>query len=88
MINLLLIKFRLIDGCCTTLFPPTVCVFPLQIQLSWNYNYIDASAALGLGDALCTNPDLVATDGQIAWGTGKYDINDAASRSYWDIIQT
>ncbi|KAL3765280.1 hypothetical protein ACHAW5_005690 [Stephanodiscus triporus] len=39
------------------------------IQLSWNYNYIDASAALGLGDALCTNPDLVATDGQIAWGT-------------------
>jgi hypothetical protein len=65
-----------------------MCVCSLQIQLSWNYNYIDASAALGLGDALCTNPDLVATDGQIAWGTGKYDINDAASLSKWDIVQT
>jgi hypothetical protein len=33
------------------------------IQLSWNYNYIDASKALtGNSTALCQNPELVATD--------------------------
>ncbi|KAL7525544.1 hypothetical protein ACHAXR_001052, partial [Thalassiosira sp. AJA248-18] len=37
------------------------------IQLSWNYNYIDAGAALN--EDLCANPDLVATDPAIAWGT-------------------
>mmetsp|Transcript_10322 Transcript_10322/g.22982 ORF Transcript_10322/g.22982 Transcript_10322/m.22982 type:complete len:597 (-) Transcript_10322:109-1899(-) len=37
------------------------------IQLSWNYNYIDAGAALSVD--LCTNPDLVATDSVVAWGT-------------------
>jgi hypothetical protein len=33
------------------------------IQLSWNYNYIDASVALtGTKDTFCQNPELVATD--------------------------
>ena len=33
------------------------------IQLSWNYNYIDASKALtGNTTTLCQAPDLVATD--------------------------
>ncbi|HSC87615.1 MAG TPA: glycoside hydrolase family 19 protein [Polyangiaceae bacterium] len=42
------------------------------IQLSWNYNYCAASAALshlGLGD-LRANPDLVATSAELAWVTG------------------
>jgi len=37
------------------------------MQLSWNYNYIDAGAALGVD--LCANPDLVATDAATGWGT-------------------
>ncbi|UHA73413.1 glycoside hydrolase family 19 protein [Paenibacillus sp. 481] len=37
------------------------------IQLSWNYNYGAAGAALGL--PLLTNPDLVATDSSVAWKT-------------------
>lgn len=37
------------------------------MQLSWNYNYIDAGAALGVD--LCASPDLVATDASVAWGT-------------------
>jgi len=37
------------------------------IQLSWNYNYIDAGSALDVN--LCANPDLVATDEAVAWGT-------------------
>lgn len=34
------------------------------IQLSWNYNYIDASKALTGGNTttLCQEPELVATD--------------------------
>jgi hypothetical protein len=32
------------------------------IQLSWNYNYIDAGAALDAD--FCANPELVATDGE------------------------
>ncbi|KAL7501924.1 hypothetical protein ACHAXN_000075, partial [Cyclotella atomus] len=40
------------------------------IQLSWNYNYIDASKALtGSSVLLCQSPDLVATDPVYAWGT-------------------
>lgn len=35
------------------------------MQLSWNYNYIDAGAALGVD--LCTSPDLVATNSSVAW---------------------
>ena len=35
------------------------------MQLSWNYNYIDAGGALGVD--LCTSPDLVATNPSIAW---------------------
>ena len=38
-----------------------------QIQLSWNYNYIDAGLALNVD--LCSEPDKVATDEAIAWGT-------------------
>eukprot|EP00804_Cyclotella_cryptica_P002188 CCRYP_019581-RA/>CCRYP_019581-RA protein AED:0.06 eAED:0.06 QI:137/1/1/1/1/1/6/278/792 len=40
------------------------------LQLSWNYNYIDASKALtGSADVLCNSPDLVATNETYAWGT-------------------
>jgi chitinase len=38
------------------------------IQLSWNYNYGAAGAALNL--PLCTDPDLVARDAKVAWQTG------------------
>ncbi|MEM9462466.1 MAG: glycoside hydrolase family 19 protein [Myxococcota bacterium] len=37
------------------------------IQLSWNYNYCAAGAALGLN--LQANPDLVAQDATVAWQT-------------------
>ena len=37
------------------------------IQLSGNYNYYKAGAALNVD--LCANPDLVATDPKVAWGT-------------------
>ena len=36
------------------------------MQLSWNYNYVDAGTALN--ENLCAAPDLVATDASIAWG--------------------
>ncbi|KAL7531014.1 hypothetical protein ACHAXR_005283 [Thalassiosira sp. AJA248-18] len=49
------------------------------IQLSWNYNYIDAGAALN--EDLCTNPDLVATNDAIAWGTGEYCLSLVAQHS-------
>ena len=43
------------------------------IQLSWNYNYKSASIALtGSPDTFCANPDIVATEGQWAWGTGLF----------------
>ena len=35
--------------------------------MSWNYNYLDAGTALGVD--LCTNPELVANDGAVAWGS-------------------
>jgi chitinase len=38
------------------------------IQLSWNFNYCSAGAALGVD--LRSNPDLVAQDPTIAWRTG------------------
>jgi chitinase len=38
------------------------------LQLSWNYNYCSAGAALGQN--LQANPELVATDPTLAWGTG------------------
>lgn len=37
------------------------------IQLSWNYNYADASKDLYGDDRLLQNPDQVATDDGIAW---------------------
>ncbi|WP_230633058.1 RICIN domain-containing protein [Paenibacillus athensensis] len=37
------------------------------LQLSWNYNYGAAGAALGL--PLLSNPDLVAQDSSVAWKT-------------------
>ena len=47
-----------------------ICVpsYFLQIQLSWNYNYIDAESALDVD--LCASLDLVATDEAVSWGTG------------------
>jgi predicted chitinase len=39
-----------------------------SLQLSWNYNYCAAGQALGQN--LQANPDLVATDSALAWGTG------------------
>jgi len=38
------------------------------LQLSWNYNYCAAGAALGQN--LQANPGLVASDPALAWGTG------------------
>ena len=35
------------------------------MQLSWNYNYIDAGAAIGVD--LCANPDLVASNAEYTW---------------------
>jgi hypothetical protein len=38
------------------------------IQLSWNYNYIDASLAItGDANTFCASPDLVATNESYAW---------------------
>ncbi|WP_394941775.1 glycoside hydrolase family 19 protein [Psychromicrobium sp. YIM B11713] len=39
-----------------------------SLQLSWNYNYKAAGDSLGVD--LLHNPDLVATDPTLAWGTG------------------
>lgn len=38
------------------------------LQLSWNYNYCAAGAALGL--PLQSDPDLIARDAKVAWQTG------------------
>jgi len=44
-----------------------------SIQLSWNYNYIRASVALtGASQTFCQRPDLVATNGEYAWGAGLF----------------
>jgi hypothetical protein len=40
------------------------------MQLSWNYNYYYAGAALGVD--LCTNPERVATDEEVNWGTAMW----------------
>ncbi|MBI2393441.1 MAG: chitinase [Deltaproteobacteria bacterium] len=41
------------------------------LQLSWNGNYCDASEALfGDGDTLRRDPDRVAREAWVAWGTG------------------
>ena len=37
------------------------------MQLSWDYNYSAAGAALGID--LLNNPDLVATDAAVSWKT-------------------
>jgi chitinase len=37
------------------------------LQISWNYNYGAAGAALG--QPLCSDPDLVARDAKVAWQT-------------------
>lgn len=39
------------------------------IQLSWNYQYLAAGQALGLGRELWADPDRVARDATIAWQT-------------------
>ncbi|HTA92375.1 MAG TPA: chitinase [Polyangiaceae bacterium] len=39
-----------------------------SLQISWNYNYCAAGAALGLD--LRGNPDLVSQDATVAWRTG------------------
>ena len=41
------------------------------MQLSWNYNYDRASMALtGSASTFCNEPDLVASEGRYAFGTG------------------
>jgi hypothetical protein len=40
------------------------------IQLTWPANYTSASNALGLGQTLVNNPELVATDPAVSWKTG------------------
>lgn len=43
------------------------------IQTSWNYDYLGASLSMtGDENLLCDNPDLVATNPQMAWGVGIY----------------
>eukprot|EP00571_Detonula_confervacea_P007365 CAMPEP_0172313228 /NCGR_PEP_ID=MMETSP1058-20130122/19738_1 /TAXON_ID=83371 /ORGANISM="Detonula confervacea, Strain CCMP 353" /LENGTH=476 /DNA_ID=CAMNT_0013026845 /DNA_START=128 /DNA_END=1558 /DNA_ORIENTATION=- len=43
------------------------------IQISWNYDYLGASLSMtGDENFLCNNPDLVATNPQMAWGVGIY----------------
>ena len=42
------------------------------MQLSWNYNYGQASEYLGLGRQLLDNPDLVATDADLSWRTAMF----------------
>jgi Predicted chitinase len=61
------------EYCSGTATPCGVCAPGKQyhgrgpIQLSWNYNYCAAGQALGLN--LWGNPDLVAQDPTVAWGT-------------------
>ncbi len=40
------------------------------LHLSWNYNYIDVGAAIGVD--LCTNPDLAASDAEYVWTSAFY----------------
>jgi len=42
------------------------------IQLTWCSNYIQASRALGRGEALKTNPDQVASDDFLSWGVSAW----------------
>jgi hypothetical protein len=42
------------------------------MQLSWNYNYGQASEYFGMGNALLTNPDRVGTEGPLAWKTALF----------------
>jgi hypothetical protein len=43
------------------------------ISISWNYDYYAASQSMtGNADTLCSNPDLVSTNSQVAWGVGIY----------------
>jgi chitinase len=39
-----------------------------SLQLSWNFNYCSAGAALGVD--LRANPNLISTTPKLAWGTG------------------
>ncbi|EED86749.1 hypothetical protein THAPSDRAFT_264582, partial [Thalassiosira pseudonana CCMP1335] len=64
------------------------------IQLSWNYNYIDASLAItGDANTFCASPDLVATNESYAWGVGIWfwmshlkDLNSVAKSSHDSIL--
>ncbi|WP_017302007.1 glycoside hydrolase family 19 protein [Nodosilinea nodulosa] len=70
-------EVRCQEGGCTEYCDPTNSSFPCfpgrtyhgrgPIQLSWNYNYGAAGQALGVD--LLSNPDLVKTDGAIAFQT-------------------
>jgi basic endochitinase B len=42
------------------------------MQLTWNYNYGQASEYFGLGNMLLTNPDKVGTDGPLSWKTALF----------------
>ena len=42
------------------------------MQLTWNYNYGQASEYFGLGNSLLTNPDKVGTDGPLSWKTALF----------------
>jgi len=41
-------------------------------QLSWNYNYGQASEYFGMGTSLLTNPDQVAQNGPLSWRTSMF----------------
>jgi hypothetical protein len=42
------------------------------MQLTWNYNYGQASEYFGMGNSLLTMPDKVAMDGPLAWKTALF----------------
>jgi chitinase len=42
------------------------------MQLSWNYNYGQASEYFGMGNMLLTNPDLVGQQGPLSWRAGLF----------------
>ncbi|KAE8884236.1 hypothetical protein PF005_g5739 [Phytophthora fragariae] len=55
------------------------------IQLSWNYNYDQAGKALGID--LLDNPDIVASDTDVAWMTALwYWMTPQGSRAIHDVV--
>ena len=52
------------------------------IQLTWPYNYKEASQYLGLGDLLLREPELVIKDLKICWGVTEFYWNEKVSTNF------